>query len=126
MHRKLALVLLLGAGVVAAALTACGGGGSTPNTAASSSPLPLPTPSAPTDMTTNRDDIGRTGANLTESVLTPANVNSSSFGLLRVLSVDGRGDAQPLYLAQLAIAGGTHNVVYVATEHDSVYAFDPQ
>ena len=125
MHRKLALVLLLGAGVVAAALTACGGGGSTPNTAASSSPLPLPTPSAPTDMTTYRDDIGRTGANLTESVLTPANVNSSSFGLLRVLSVDGLVDAQPLYLSQLAIAGGTHDVVFVGTENDSVYAFDP-
>ncbi|MHB8814581.1 MAG: pyrrolo-quinoline quinone, partial [Steroidobacteraceae bacterium] len=76
-------------------------------------------------MTTYRDDIGRTGANLTETVLTPANVNSSSFGLLRTLSVDGQVDAQPLYLSQLAIAGGTHDIVFVATEHDSVYAFDP-
>jgi len=75
---------------------------------------------------TYRVDAGRTAANLTESVLTPANVNSSSFGLLRVLPVDGKVDAQPLYLAQVPIAGGTHNVVYVATEHDSVYAFDPQ
>jgi hypothetical protein len=74
---------------------------------------------------TYRDDAARTGANLTESVLTPTNVNSSSFGLLRVLSVDGKVDAQPLYAAQLAIAGGTHDVVFVATEHDSVYAFDP-
>jgi outer membrane protein assembly factor BamB len=75
---------------------------------------------------TYRDDVARTGANPTESVLTPANVNSSSFGLLRVLSVDGKVDAQPLYVSQLAIAGGTHDVVYVATENDSVYAFEPQ
>ncbi len=77
-------------------------------------------------MATYHDDAGRTGANLTESVLTPANVNSSSFGLLRVLPVDGKVDAQPLYAAQLSIAGATHNAVFVATEHDSVYAFDPQ
>ena len=76
-------------------------------------------------MVTYRDDLGRTGQNLTESVLTPANVNSSSFGLLRALSVDGKVDAQPLYLAQLTIAGTAHDVVFVATEHDSVYAFDP-
>lgn len=76
-------------------------------------------------MLTYRDDAGRTGADLTESVLTPANVNSSSFGLLRVLSVDGKVDAQPLYLAQLPVAGATHDVVFVATENDSVYAFDP-
>ena len=79
-----------------------------------------------TDVVTFHDDVGRTGANLTESVLTPTNVNSASFGLLRVLSVDGKVDAQPLYLAQLSVAGATHNVVFVATENDSVYAFDPQ
>ena len=62
--------------------------------------------------------------NPTESVLTPANVNSSSFGLLRVLPVDGKVDAQPLYVSQLPIAGSPHDVVFVATEHDSVYAFD--
>lgn len=77
-------------------------------------------------MATYRDDAGRTGANVTESLLTPANVNSASFGLLRVLPVDGKVDAQPLYAAQLAIAGATHDVVFVATEHDSVYAFDPR
>jgi len=75
---------------------------------------------------TFHDDVGRTGANLTESVLTPANVKSSSFGLLRVLSADGKVDAQPLYLAQVSVAGATHNIVFVATENDSVYAFDPQ
>jgi hypothetical protein len=75
---------------------------------------------------TYRDDVARTGANSTESVLTPANVNSSSFGLLRILAVDGKVDAQPLYLSQLAIGGATHDVVFVTTENDSVYAFDPQ
>jgi len=79
-----------------------------------------------TDVVTYRDDAARDGANLTESVLTTANVNSSSFGLLRILPVDGKVDAQPLYLAQVSIAGATHDVVLVATENDSVYAFDPQ
>lgn len=90
-----------------------------------SSPPPPPS-SAHTDVTTYRDDVARTGANTTESVLTPTNVNSSSFGLLRMLTVDGGVDAQPLYLSQLSIAGATHHVVFVATENDSVYAFDPQ
>jgi outer membrane protein assembly factor BamB len=75
---------------------------------------------------TYRDDIARTGEDSTESVLTPANVNSSSFGLLRVLAVDGKVDAQPLYLSQLSIAGAAHDVVFVATENDSVYALDAQ
>lgn len=75
---------------------------------------------------TFQDNPGRTGANLTESLLTPTNVNSSSFGLLRVLSVDGKVDAQPLYLGQVSIAGAMHEVLFVATEHDSVYAFDPR
>lgn len=66
----------------------------------------------------------RTGLNSTETVLTPANVNVSSFGLLRKMMVDGAVDAQPLYLSGLSINGRPHNVVYVATEADSVYAFD--
>jgi len=130
-HRKLALFFsLLAAGVVTVALTDCGGGGG-PSGAAStaagaSAPQSTPTSSTHTDVATYRDDAGRTGADATESVLTPANVNSSSFGLLRVLAVDGKVDAQPLYLSQLSIGGATHDVVFVATENDSVYAFDPQ
>jgi outer membrane protein assembly factor BamB len=68
--------------------------------------------------------VSRSGQNLTESVLTTANVTSAGFGLLRTVGVDGKVDAQPLYLSGLSIGGGTHNVVYVATEHDSVYAID--
>jgi hypothetical protein len=77
-----------------------------------------------TDVTTYHNDIARTGQNTTETVLTQANVNSATFGLLRNLPVDGLVDAEPLYLSQLSIGGTTHNVVFVATEHDSVYAFD--
>ena len=77
-----------------------------------------------TDVTTFHNDNARTGQNLTETILTPANVNSQTFGLLRNLSVDGKVDAEPLYLSQLPLAGGVYNVVFIVTEHDSVYAFD--
>ncbi|HSY09050.1 MAG TPA: PQQ-binding-like beta-propeller repeat protein [Steroidobacteraceae bacterium] len=77
-----------------------------------------------TDVVTSKNDLGRTGQNLTEPILTPANVNATTFGLLRVLAVDGKVDAQPLYLSHLTIGASVHNVVYIATEHDSVYAMD--
>jgi hypothetical protein len=79
---------------------------------------------AGTDVTTYHNDILRTGQNVTETSLTQANVNSQTFGLLRNLTVDGKVDAEPLYLSQLSVAGSMYNVVFVATEHDSVYAFD--
>jgi len=67
----------------------------------------------------------RTGVNSTETTLTTSNVNSSSFGKLFVIPTDGHVDAQPLYVSSLLVgAKGTHNVLFVATEHDSVYAFD--
>jgi hypothetical protein len=92
--------------------------------ASDSAQLTVNAPTVGTDVTTYKNDLSRTGQNLSERALTLANVNSASFGLLRKLSVDSRVDAQPLYLSQLTIAGATHNVVFVATERDSVYAFD--
>ena len=74
---------------------------------------------------TYHNDIARTGQNLVETILTPATVSASTFGKVGFFPVDGKVDAQPLDAFGRAIAGqGTHNVVYVATEHDSVYAFD--
>jgi fibronectin type 3 domain-containing protein len=67
----------------------------------------------------------RIGLNQNETVLTPSNVNSTRFGKLYNYSIDGTSDASPLYVAGVTIpSNGVHNVVYVATEHDSVYAFD--
>jgi hypothetical protein len=74
---------------------------------------------------TFHNDNARSGQNLNEITLTPANVKSASFGKLLTVPLDGKVDAQPLYLAELNIPGhGVHSVVFAATEHDSVYAFD--
>jgi hypothetical protein len=66
----------------------------------------------------------RTGQNTQETILTTANVNSSSFGKIGFFQADGKVDAEPLYVPGESIGGATHNVLYVETEHDSVYAFD--
>lgn len=77
------------------------------------------------NVVTQHYDNSRTGQNVNESVLTPANVNPTQFGKLFSYAVDGQIFAQPLYMANVQIPNaGTHNVVYVATENDSVYAFD--
>jgi hypothetical protein len=77
------------------------------------------------DVVTYHYDNLRTGQNLNETILMPANVNSAKFGKLGAFTVDGRVDAQPLYLSAVTIPSvGTKNVLYVATEHGSVYAFD--
>ena len=84
--------------------------------------LPL---AAQTNVLTYKNNNARTGANTTETVLTQQNVNANSFGKLWFFATDGWVDAQPLYVSNLTIPGqGTHNVLYVATENDTLYALD--
>jgi len=74
---------------------------------------------------TYHNDNMRTGRNPSETSLTLKNVNSSTFGKLFVIPTDGLVDAQPLYAPNVSIPGnGTHNVLFVATEHGTVYGFD--
>jgi hypothetical protein len=111
-------LLLLAA--VGSYLASCGGGA----TVGHGIGTPLPPPSTTSVVTTYHNDIARTGQNLNESTLTTANVNVSDFGMLFVITADGLVDAQPLYLPNLTINQGTHNVLFVATEHGSVYGVD--
>jgi outer membrane protein assembly factor BamB len=76
------------------------------------------------DVTTYHDDIARDGLNAEETILTLSNVNSAQFGKIGFDTVDGLVDAEPLYLANVIVGGGLHSVLYVATEHGSLYAFD--
>ena len=73
---------------------------------------------------TYHNDLARDGANTHEYALTPANVNTSSFGKLTSCAVDGVINGQPLWVANLTVNGAKHNVVFVTTQHDSLYAFD--
>lgn len=81
-------------------------------------------PPSNANVLTYHNDLARSGQNLNETILTPANLSSSSFGKIGFLSVDGLVDAEPLYASGLTVSAATHNVVFVVTEHDSAYAFD--
>ncbi|MGC1226316.1 MAG: hypothetical protein WA252_18465 [Candidatus Sulfotelmatobacter sp.] len=95
------------------------------DTSATASPVQLVVinASAASVLTYHNDDA-RDGAYLQEMTLTPQNVNSNSFGKLLSYPVDGQIYAQPLYMSELSIDGGTHDVVFVETQNNSVYAFD--
>jgi hypothetical protein len=79
----------------------------------------------PADVLTQHNDAGRTGLHLGETVLTPSAVNPAKFGRLGTLITDGEIDAQPLYASGVTLpSGNIRNILYAATEHGSVYAFD--
>ena len=84
----------------------------------------------PESITTYHYDNYRTGWNQNETLLTPATVSGPSFGLLQTVTVDDQVDAQPLYVPSVNITTGnfqgTHNVVYVVTGNNSVYAIDAE
>jgi hypothetical protein len=86
--------------------------------------LALTVAAAGTSVTTYHNHNARDGWNSSETVLTPQSVNTTTFGKLRDLPVDGKVDAQPLYVSNLSIAGQTRNVVVAVTEHGTAYAFD--
>jgi hypothetical protein len=120
-------IRLIALPLLAVILTACGGGNASSggNAAVGSSNGSAGSgASATTDVLTYHYDTMRSGQNLNETVLTPSNVNSASFGLLHLLAADGPVDAAPLVVTRLTIGGAAHNVVYIATENDSIYAYD--
>lgn len=89
-------------------------------------PTPNPSPSSSgVNVLTYHNDNARTAQNLSETTLTTTNVSSSTFGKVGFYSVDGKVDAEPLYASAVNIPGkGTHNLLIVASEHDTVYAID--
>jgi hypothetical protein len=76
------------------------------------------------DVRTYHNNNARTGLNPKETILTTTNVNATTFGKLFTIPVDGKVDAQPLYLSSVSTSSGAHNLLIVATEHGSIYAFD--
>src|SRR2546428_1765581 len=81
-------------------------------------------PCAAQNVLTYHNDNARTGQNLNETVLNPGNVTMNTFGKRFILPTDGKVDAEPLYVGHLTVNSTTRNVVFVASEHDSVYAYD--
>ncbi len=112
-----------GAAAATATVVFSGTSGTLSHTATVAVTVAAATSSIP-DITTYHDDVARDGLNAQEKILTPSNVNSTQFGKIGFYTADGLVDAEPLYLANVTAGGKQRNVLYVATENDSVYAFD--
>jgi len=119
---KLSLLL----GVVTATTPACNAkmAGLPESGAAQTPDHASPGPTVSGDVLTQHNDVARTGVNPSETILTTTNVSGASFGQLFSLPVDGLIFAQPLYVSNFPIQGQSHNLLVVATAHNSVYAFD--
>jgi hypothetical protein len=91
---------------------------------AGDSSVPADSQAGPVNVLTYHNDNARTGQNLNETILTTASVDSGTFGKIGTMPVSSNIDAEPLYVSDLAINGATHNVVFVASESDIIYAFD--
>jgi hypothetical protein len=116
------LLNLTAGSFLALCLASCSSG--TPSMPSAPSMPTTPANATIPDVTTYHYNLNRDGLNSQEAILTQANVKTTTFGKIGMDSVDGKVDAEPLYLGNLTIAGASHNVLFVATEHGSVFAFD--
>ncbi len=117
------LAIVVAVGIAAGLHLGCGKSAGNPQPTMPTQPPPGATPADA--VLTFHNDNPRTGQNLNETILTPGNVKAASFGKLFVISTDGKVDAQPLYLPNVNTPNhGTHNILYVASEHGTVYGLD--
>lgn len=124
MSQSTTLSATTGAAAATSTITFTGRSGSLSHSASLALTLTsVPMTTAP-DVATYHYDNARDGLNPEETVLTPTNVNSANFGKIGFDPVDGKVDAQPLYVANVPVGNQLHNVLYVASEHATVYAFD--
>ena len=121
MQNRATLTLLM---LLTLGLVCCAGAAESPAASGASSQagpnLSIP---YPTDVLTYHYNVFRQGVTLQETTLTPSNVNSSTFGKLAFYTVDGKVDAQPLFINKQFINGSLSDTLYVVTENDSIYAF---
>ena len=118
------LTASIGAPATAATVTLTGTSGGLAHTSSIALTVKAAAMTNAPDVITYHDDVARDGLNSQETILTLSNVNSAQFGKIGSDAVDGLVDAEPLYLANVVVGSALHNVLYVATEHGSVFAFD--
>ena len=119
---QVTVLLLLCLGFLCCAGTACAGDSASQAAAHSPAPPPLPIP-YPTDVLTYHYNVYRQGYTSQETTLTTSNVNFNTFGKINFFTVDGKVDAQPLFVNKQSIGGNLNDTVFVVTENDSAYAF---
>jgi outer membrane protein assembly factor BamB len=119
---RLTVLLLIGFAMLCCGAATAGDSSSATPAPATPAKQGLPIP-YPTDVLTYHYNVFRQGATIQETTLTPSNVNFNTFGKINFFAVDGKVDAQPLFVNKQFINGSLNDTVYVVTENDSVYAF---